>query len=450
MQKNVLKNLSKFMKQYDVVIIGGGIAGICIAEILSRDKLKILIIKKNKNLISEASTSQHGWFHFGSLYAILEDNQTLKNMLNNLINIRKYYSHFNSMNLSFSKKKNFHLKAKKGWFNDEKINYYVAARNDRDLKDKNYLKYLKKVFNWEKKIKLFIARHKVFQSHLDMKNFTNTISKASYIDYSRKFIVKPNLKTANINPETHFKILGLDRTLNTEKITNNLVNSYLGNKGEIKFETSFKSYKLKKNYINVITNNGNFKSKYLINAMGRNILNVTKNKSIKNFVSPIGSFYPCLINENFVRLSPKKENTFNHLIHYHKNKKYSVVSSALSFPLKKNKLIPKEIIKKSFNRILKNNFSDLSKTQHKKIYNGIKTEFIDKQSRNYNYKIIEEDKNRKVYSVIPGKFTLSFSLAIDLYRKLFRKFPKKKSKIIKSKSKYINRITISKHNLLWN
>ena len=104
MQKNVLKNLSKFMKQYDVVIIGGGIAGICIAEILSRDKLKILIIEKNKNLISEASTSQHGWFHFGSLYAILEDNQTLKNMLNNLINIRKYYSHFNSMNLSFSKK----------------------------------------------------------------------------------------------------------------------------------------------------------------------------------------------------------------------------------------------------------------------------------------------------------------------------------------------------------
>ena len=88
----------------------------------------------------------------------------------------------------------------------------------------------------------------------------------------------------------------------------------MGNKGEIKFETSFKSYKLKKNYINVITNNGNFKSKYLINAMGRNILNVTKNKSIKNFVSPIGSFYPCLINENFVRLSPKKENTFNHLI----------------------------------------------------------------------------------------------------------------------------------------
>ena len=58
----------------------------------------------------------------------------------------------------------------------------------------------------------------------------------------------------------------------------------MGNKGEIKFETSFKSYKLK-NYINVITNNGNFKSKYLINAMGKNIFEFTKNKSIKKFVS---------------------------------------------------------------------------------------------------------------------------------------------------------------------
>ena len=99
------------MKKYDFIIIGGGIAGICIAEMFSRDNLKVLLIEKNKNLISEASTSQHGWFHFGSLYAILENNQTLKNMLNNLINITKYYSNFKNMNLTFSKKK-FRFKKK--------------------------------------------------------------------------------------------------------------------------------------------------------------------------------------------------------------------------------------------------------------------------------------------------------------------------------------------------
>ena len=32
------------MKKYDVTIIGGGIAGICIAEMFSRDNLKVLAI----------------------------------------------------------------------------------------------------------------------------------------------------------------------------------------------------------------------------------------------------------------------------------------------------------------------------------------------------------------------------------------------------------------------
>ena len=437
------------MKEYDFIIVGGGIAGICIAEILSRDNLKILLLEKNKTLISEASTSQHGWFHFGSLYAILEDNQTLKNMLNNLINIIKYYSHFKTMNLTFSKN-DFLLKKKRGWFNDEKINYYVASRNDEDLKDKNYLSYLKNIYGWEKKIKLFVARHKLFESKNNIKNLTDKISSAGYKDYSKKNIMKPNLKKININPDTHFKIMGLDRTLNTEKIATNLIESFIGNNGDIKLKTKLKNYNIKKDYIEVATTGGRFKCKYLINAMGKDSLDTGKNKNIKNFISPIGSFYPPLCDENFVRLSPNKNKTLNHLIHYHKNKKYSVVSTALSFPFKKNTPTKEKKIKNLFNSIIKNNFKDYSNTKIKKVYNGIKTEFIDKSSRNYNYKIINEGKNGKVFTVIPGKFTLSFSLAIEIYKTIFKKMPKTKKKI--NKRQLINKkiISISKHNILWN
>ena len=156
------------MKKYDFIIIGGGIAGICIAEMFSRDNLKVLLIEKNKNLISEASTSQHGWFHFGRLYAILENNQTLKNMLNNLINITKYYSHFKNMNLTFSKKK-FRFKKKRGWFNDDKINYYVASRNDKDLKNRNFIKYLKNIYDWEKKSNCLLLDIKYLNQNLILK-----------------------------------------------------------------------------------------------------------------------------------------------------------------------------------------------------------------------------------------------------------------------------------------
>ena len=97
-----------------------------------------------------------------------------------------------------------------------------------------------------------------------------------------------------------------------------------------------------------------------------------------------------------------------------------------------------------------NNFKDYSNTKIKKVYNGIKTEFIDKSSRNYNYKIINEGKNGKVFTVIPGKFTLSFSLAIEIYKTIFKKMPKTKKKI--NKRQLINKkiISISKHNILWN
>ena len=435
------------MKKYDVTIIGGGIAGICIAEMFSRDNLKVLLIEKNKNLISQASTSQHGWFHFGSLYAILENNQTLKNMLNNLVNITKYYSHFKNMNLTFSKKK-FRFKKKGGWFNDDKINYYVASRNDKDLKNKNFIKYLKNVYDWEKKIKLFVARHKIFESKLDIKDFAEKIASASYKDYSKKFIAKPDLKKINLNPDTHFKISGLDRTLNTEVIVRSLLQSYLGNNGELKLKTNFKKYSLKQNTIQILTSTGKFQSKYLINASGKNIPLIRKNKNIKNFVSPIGSFYPALCNENFVRLSPKKKETLNHLIHYHDNKKYSVISSALSFPYKKNSK-NKNSVKKQFESILKKNFKDYSNVKYKKIYNGVKTEYIDKGSRNYNYKILSEEKNKGVYTVIPGKFTLSFSLAVEMYKLIFKKAPRQKKHIKKNKLYKDTLISISKHNILW-
>lgn len=435
------------MKKYDVTIIGGGIAGICIAEIFSRDNLKVLLIEKNKNLISEASTSQHGWFHFGSLYAILENNQTLKNMLSNLVNITKYYSHFKKMNLSFSKKK-FRFKKKRGWFNDDKINYYVASRNDKDLKNRNFIKYLKNIYDWEKKIKLFVARHKIFESNLDIKDFAEKITSASYKDYSKKYITKPALKKINLNPNTHFKISGFDRTFNTEVIVRSLIQSYLSNNGEIKLKTNFKKYSLEKKNIHILTSRGKFQSKYLINASGKNTPVISKNKNIKNFVSPIGSFYPALCNENFVRLSPKKVETLNHLIHYHNNKKYSVISSALSFPYK-NYLKNDNTAKKQFESILKKNFKEYPKVKYKKIYNGVKTEFIDKSLRNYNYKIISEDKNKSVYTVIPGKFTLSFSLAVEIYKLIFKKTPREKNYIKKKKLYKENLISISKHNILW-
>ena len=54
---------------YDWIVIGGGISGISIAEILSRDGKRVMLIEKNKTLSSETSKVFHEWLHSGSLYS---------------------------------------------------------------------------------------------------------------------------------------------------------------------------------------------------------------------------------------------------------------------------------------------------------------------------------------------------------------------------------------------
>ena len=55
------------VKKYDYVIVGGGIAGLASAELLSRSGHSVLLLEKGPKLCQEASASHHGWFHFGSL-----------------------------------------------------------------------------------------------------------------------------------------------------------------------------------------------------------------------------------------------------------------------------------------------------------------------------------------------------------------------------------------------
>ena len=57
-------------------------------------------------------------------------------------------------------------------------------------------------------------------------------------------------------------------------------------------------------------------------------------------------------------------------------------------------------------------------------YTGIKTEISFKnQPRGYLYNIVNIDKD--VWALIPGKFTLAFSMAPEFYRRIYKKNPKK-------------------------
>ena len=67
------------MKSYDWIIVGGGIAGISIAEILSREGHSVALIEKNKKLASVATKgiSRVGSYRF-SIYFSRRSNENAK------------------------------------------------------------------------------------------------------------------------------------------------------------------------------------------------------------------------------------------------------------------------------------------------------------------------------------------------------------------------------------
>ena len=59
-------------------------------------------------------------------------------------------------------------------------------------------------------------------------------------------------------------------------------------------------------------------------------------------------------------------------------------------------------------------------------YIGEKNEITFKgEDRNYLYHIHDSNKYSNVWSIIPGKFTLAFSLAPEFYRRVYKRNPRK-------------------------
>ena len=130
---------------YDYVIIGGGIAGISIAEILSRSSNKICLLEKERLLMSKSSSDQHGWFHIGSLYAFMNNEEYLKGLIKNTKDIINYYCEFKRLNMFLNSNGCLQFETNKdGWFRNDEVEYLIASRNNEDLITKNFFR---KIFN---------------------------------------------------------------------------------------------------------------------------------------------------------------------------------------------------------------------------------------------------------------------------------------------------------------
>lgn len=390
------KSINK--KNYDWVIVGSGIAGIVICEILTRMGHSVLLIEKNKKLASETTRDFHEWIHTGALYTLIPDNlYTLKFLLGSIDDLLEFYSDFDNMNLIRTEKGLKIKKDKNGWFNDNHIHFKFRVRNR------------KITFPW-----LFgIARSSFL---LDIiKNHDWLRRRAGEVNPFKlkiKPIIKYFFKLLRYKKK-FFEVKTSDFTANSRNILNDLINNSIKNGLKISLDNEFINFSKNKNSYFITCKKNKFECKNIVFTNGANISKII-DANVKLSYAPIA----------IVNNLPSDQKSYVELDYFPKNCINIITKEngigqigGISFSdINKCDSYLEKVIKK--HKI----YNPKMKVLHK--YNGVKAEIIIKnQPRNYLYHILDIDEN--VYGIIPGKFTLGFSIAPEFYRKIYKKNPDK-------------------------
>ena len=224
-----------------------------------------------------------------------------------------------------------------------------------------------------------------------------------------------NLIKIILSRKKFFKIKTTDFTTNSRYLLRDMIATSINNGLEI--FTNNELLEIKNIDENVVAkcNNGTFQSKNMVVCLGAGIEKFSNFKIKKSF-APIAVVKNIDLNsESFVELD------------YFRKKCINIITKSKSFGLIGGiSLEKKEEIQKYF---------DFMINEHKKLnprmevvekYVGTKNEVsTNNNNRNYLFHINKVNKYHNVWSIIPGKFTLAFSLAPEFYRIIYKKNPRK-------------------------
>lgn len=381
-------------KTYEWVIIGGGAAGISIAEMLSRSSRSVLLLERNNTLASLTSKVFHEWFHSGSLYTLLPDKlETTRYLLGSIDDMLEYYSHFNRMNL-FPTNCGYIIKDKNKWFNNDHIRYQYRMRPLN--------------FIWM----LAVARAQWIIKEINDHDWLRKKAGSSHDGY--RFNLIEILKNYPKTKEKFYEIVSPDVTINSRIMLQDIVSSYIQNGGNLEFNCCVKNIIEENNNIIINTNNSRqiTASKIVICAAD----------GLKELAPGIGeiktSYAPMFVVENL----PKDSNSFVELDYNPKNC-INMIKKDNGIGLSGGVSVQNESEIEPYLNLCKEKI--IKKIPSLNIlgdYVGLKQEMVfSGQNRNYQYHIKKISKRK--WGVILGKFSSLFSLAPEFYRSVYDRNP---------------------------
>lgn len=385
------------IEEYDWAIVGGGVVGIFIAEILTREGHSVVLIEKNEKLAAETTREFHEWIHMGSLYTLIPDNlMTLKFLLGSIDDILDFYSSYNGMNLVPTDCGMDMKEDKGGWFNKNYIHF------------KFRISKRKVTFPWLFGIARAVFLINKIKTHDWLRKRGGILDpfKLKYRDIFAIFI-----KLLKI-PDKFYDFETPDFTTNSRNLLNDILTAAKNNKLKISVNNEFINYSKECNNIVVNGKRESFKVKNIVFSNGENIASQI-NSRVKVSYAPMAVIKNVPKDaHSFVELDYYPQNCINLLT---KDDGIGLIGGISFSNIEKcdsyiNKVIAEH---KKYNPNLE--------VLHK--YIGKKSEIIlnQKDNRNYLYHILQIDEN--VWGIIPGKFTLAFSIAPEFYRRVYKRNP---------------------------
>jgi len=396
--------------KYDWIVIGGGISGIAIAEMLCRGSKSVLLLEKNSQLSSETSKVFHEWLHSGSLYSLAPDRLlTLRYLLGATDDLFEYYGSFSGMNLKPTET-GISVEGK-GWFNDDHIEY----------------RYRKHLINpvWMSLISRSINIIDLLNEHDWLRRRAGSGFSDSKVKVSHWF---NNIQKQIANKNDFFCKLSPDVTMNSRKLISDIISNALGKDLKIITESTVVDIVEKDDGVIVKTNENDFQAD---NAV------ICSPDMISQFLGiPIKtSFAPIAVVENV----PDEEKSFVELDYNLKKcinllKKGDGIGQAGGITMEREGDVQPYLSYLIAEHKKRNPGIEVVGT-----YTGLKKELVQKgEDRNYLYHI-NQNSNR-VWSVILGKFSLAFSMAPEFYRRVYHQNP---PKIVKQSIKNLDTTLLS-------
>lgn len=416
------------------VIVGGGCAGLAIAELLARSGYNVVLVEQWPSLFGESSGKQHGWFHTGSLYSLERDALFLRTMVRNVEILLRYYRDFPGMNLEVDSRtgKLRTRPGSDGWFNGEQSRLLFVVEKDT-LADDDTVYLQHRGLTWAEATTLLQERLLHFGAcdwrrgsasrFIPAAGFQNSTGSALGVMPLTPTEFRARLDSTNLDPSKFDAFVGYDRSMNVGAIQRDLTKSLLFHGGTILCDTKFLAYRCSFGRVQVDVEGPNgpqtIEAERLVQAMGRNLRPFYRDavlRKVRTVASPLLVVTPAISETNFQVMSPRNREVLNHIRHSFEGQSYSLIGDNSAAPpddalritqartdlgAKARRLFP-ELKGKAFPTYVCNK-SELS---------------ADAAATARSYSYIIEQMGEDVFAVIPGKLSLCFSLAVETFHRL--------------------------------